>query len=62
MTADQAKVEALAYALKQFVDVCDEAEALVGEKPLTPSEVDFQALARTMLPRRLTHRVYRGPV
>ena len=60
MTADQAKVEALAYALKQFVDVCDEAEALVGEKPLTPSEVDFQALARTMLPQTIDPQSIQG--
>lgn len=60
MTADQAKVETLAYALKQFVDVCDEAEALVGEKPLTPSEVDFQALARTMLPQTIDPQSIQG--
>lgn len=60
MTADQAKVEALAYALKQFVDVCDEAEALVGEKPFTPSEVDFQALARTMLPQTIDPQSIQG--
>lgn len=60
MTADQAKVEALAYALKQFVDVCDEAESLVGEKPLTPSEVDFQALARTMLPQTIDPQSIQG--
>ena len=60
MTADQAKVEALAYALKQLVDVCDEAEALVGEKPLTPSEVDFQALARTMLPQTIDPQSIQG--
>lgn len=60
MTADQAKAEALTYALKQFVDVCDEAEALVGGKPLTPSEVDFEALARTMLPQKIDPQSVQG--
>lgn len=60
MTADQAKVEALAYALKQFVDVCDESEALVGDKPLTPSEVDFEMLARTMLPQKIDPQSVQG--
>jgi len=60
MTADQDKAEALTYALKQFVNVCDEAEALVGHKPLCATEVDYEELVQSMLPQTIDPQSVQG--